>query len=58
MSRKEKIPRYQAFSIDGFIVRECCGDTLEELNCNIKKYPKYRNRQPYFVRDYVEEKWI
>lgn len=56
MSKKE--PRYQAFSIDGYICRTCCGDTHEELNRNIKNYPKNNNRQPYFVRDYVEEKWI
>lgn len=53
-----KEPRYQAFSIDGYICRSCCGDTIKELNRNIKNYPKENNRQPYFVRDNVEEKWI
>ena len=58
MSKKEKTPRYQAFSIDGHICRPCCGDTLEELNHNIKKFPKGSKRQPYFVRDNVKEKWL
>ena len=42
MSKKE--PRYQAFSIDGYICRSCCGDTLEELDRNIKNHPKENNR--------------
>ena len=58
MSKKEKTPRYQAFSIDGHICRPCCGNTLEELNCKIKHYPKGIKRQPYFVRDNVKEEWI
>lgn len=58
MSKKEKTPRYQAFSIDGHIVRPCHGDTLEELNRNIEHYPEVCKYQPYFVRDNVKEKWI
>lgn len=55
---KRKIPRYQAFDINGCICSPCCGDTLEELNHNIKNHPKDSKRQPYFVRDNVEEKWL
>lgn len=56
MSKKE--PRYQAFSIGGYICRSCCGDTLKELIRNIKNFPKDNKRQPYFVRDNVKEKWL
>lgn len=55
---KEQIPRYRAYTIDGHLCRSLDSDTLEELNRNIKNFPKNNNRQPYFVRDNVEEKWI
>ena len=56
MSKKEH--RYQAYTIDGHIVRPCHGDTLEELNRSINNYSTECKYQPYFVRDNVKEKWL
>ena len=50
---EEKIPRYRAYTIDGYILHNCDSNTLKELKRKVKANPK-----AYFVRDNVKEKWL
>jgi hypothetical protein len=49
----ERLPRYSVYDIDGHIIRDCCADTIEELNAKMNSNPK-----AYFVRDNELEKWL